>query len=267
MSKDPFSWAEDYNRQMTSLGAQGEQNAQNTLMQMFETEARRQAPWSDLPVDLAKQNNQYANMYNNSVATAQAKASMKPMPTPPQIASTISRYAKAYGVDEDSMIVRAQLESGFNPKAANKSGASGLFQFMPKTAEQYGLSDPFNVDANTEAAMKLELDNQAYLKQNGIPITAGTTYLAHQQGAGGAVKLLSNPNAPAESIVGRAAVLQNGGRLGMTAGAFAAMWTNKADRLYEQRKANRRKMPVEAVGPYGNLNPQVAITEADQEEG
>lgn len=33
----------------------------------------------------------------------------------------------------------AEVESSFNPEASSRSGARGLFQFMPDTAEQYGL--------------------------------------------------------------------------------------------------------------------------------
>jgi hypothetical protein len=57
--------------------------------------------------------------------------------------------------------------------------------------------------------------------------TDGELYLAHQQGAGGAIKLLSNPDARAVDVVGRAAVLNNGGDENMTAGQFANKWTSR----------------------------------------
>jgi hypothetical protein len=41
--------------------------------------------------------------------------------------------------------------------------------------------------------------NQAILSKAGVPVTPGTTYLAHFAGPGGAVKVLqADPNAPVE---------------------------------------------------------------------
>src|SRR6185503_13870258 len=57
--------------------------------------------------------------------------------------------------------------------------------------------------------------------------TEGELYLAHQQGLGGAEKLLANPNALASALVGAQAVTANGGAPGETARDFAAHWTNK----------------------------------------
>jgi len=61
MARDPFSWADNYGKQSAAIAAQEDANAQNALMSVFKTEAVRQQPWSDLPVDLAKQNNAYSN--------------------------------------------------------------------------------------------------------------------------------------------------------------------------------------------------------------
>lgn len=243
MARDPFSWANDFAQTQHSRAAQDSALAQNTLMNVFTQEARRQAPWSDLPTDLAKQQNQYDLSLRNSTSVAQMKADMKPGLPAGKIANVIKASAKAYGLDPDIMVTLADIETGgtFNPKAYNKSGASGLFQFMPGTAEQYGLADPFDAVTNTDAAMRLTRDNARALERAGIPVNAGTIYLAHQQGAGGATKLLTNPNARAEDIVGRAAVLQNGGRPGMSAGAFAEMWMGKANRLYKARAEQRAK--------------------------
>lgn len=56
----------------------------------------------------------------------------------------------------------AEKESSWDPGAVNKSsGAAGLFQFMPGTAEAYGLkgNDVFNPDKATYAAAKYLQDN------------------------------------------------------------------------------------------------------------
>lgn len=253
MARDPFSWAEDYARQSTSLGAANEENAQNALTRMFVTEAARQAPFASLPTDLALQNNQYDRALGNQVAADSYRASIKPNMPPGALMNTINNASKMYGVDSDALMTIADLESSFNPRAANKSGAAGLFQFMPGTARQYGLTNPYDPVSSADAAARLARDNAGVLQAAGVPVNAGTLYLAHQQGAAGAAKLLANPNAPAESIVGRAAVLQNGGRPGMTAGMFAKMWTDKADKLYAARIENRNRNRTSA-GPKLTFN-------------
>jgi hypothetical protein len=123
----------------------------------------------------------------------------------------------------------AQIESGGNPNAHNRdSGAAGLYQFIPSTAKQYGLANPYDPVQARAAVERLTADNRAALRRGlGRDPTAGELYLAHQQGAGGALKLLRNPGASATSIVGERAVTLNGGKAGMTAQQFAGLWVNK----------------------------------------
>jgi hypothetical protein len=122
-----------------------------------------------------------------------------------------------------------QLESSGNVRAYHPvSKAAGPFQFIPSTAKQYGLTDPYNRDLAAEAAARLASDNASVLRNRlGRDPSAAELYLAHQQGASGAAALLANPNAPAASIVGEKAVTLNRGRPDMTAGEFASMWLNK----------------------------------------
>lgn len=73
---------------------------------------------------------------------------------PQQYAPVIGSAAKKYGLG-DLLGRVADAESNFNPNAKNsKSGASGMFQFMPATANGYGI-DPFNVDQAADAAGKM----------------------------------------------------------------------------------------------------------------
>ena len=149
----------------------------------------------------------------------------------PDIASIIVAKAKQYGQDPSYMLRQAHIESGGNPSAQNpRSSAGGLFQFIDSTAKQYGLADKFNPEAASDAAARLARDNGAYLEKTlGRAPTPGELYLAHQQGMGGAAKLLANPDAPAASLVGVKAVTQNGGSSGETAAQFAGRWTGKFD--------------------------------------
>lgn len=133
-----------------------------------------------------------------------------------------------YGLPQGFLRRMAQIESKFNPNAQNpNSSAGGLFQFIDSTAKNYGLGNKFDPVASTDAASRLAVDNKNYLaKILGRDPTSGELYLAHQQGAGGAAKLLSNPSAPAADIVGLKAANLNGGA-GLTAGELAQKWTSK----------------------------------------
>lgn len=125
----------------------------------------------------------------------------------------------------------AQIESGGNPNATSPTGAKGVFQFIPSTWAQYGggadIRDP---NAQFAAVQKLTADNRSALARVlGREPTAGELYLAHQQGAGGAAKLLTNPDAtPAQLGLGRA-VAVNGGNPNAPAGQFVQKWTSKFD--------------------------------------
>ncbi|MEC0139743.1 lytic transglycosylase domain-containing protein [Paenibacillus macerans] len=74
---------------------------------------------------------------------------------PPKYAGLISAATKKYGLPDGLLAAVAKTESDFNPNAKNsKSGASGMFQFMPATARGYGI-DPFDVAQASDAAGKM----------------------------------------------------------------------------------------------------------------
>lgn len=116
----------------------------------------------------------------------------------------------------------AQKESGGDYNAQNpKSSASGKYQFIDSTWRQV-MGDAPRTPENQEIAMrKLTDQNARALSRAGFNPSPEVLALAHQQGVGGAIQLLSNPNARAVDIVGAAAVTQNGGNENMTAGEFA----------------------------------------------
>lgn len=87
-----------------------------------------------------------------------------------------------------------QIESGRNPRAYNKSGASGAFQFIKSTAKQYGLNNPFDAQESLNAYKRLTMDNIRQMQKYGIPINPTTVYLAHQQGVGGLKKIVDSLN-------------------------------------------------------------------------
>jgi hypothetical protein len=123
----------------------------------------------------------------------------------------------------------ALIESGGNPSADNPtSSAGGLFQQIDSNAAAYGVSDKYDPVQSTEGAVRFAVENKNYLTGVlGRAPTGGELYLAHQQGPGGAARLLANPEAKAVDIVGMDAINLNGGNADMTAGEFANIWISK----------------------------------------
>jgi hypothetical protein len=115
-----------------------------------------------------------------------------------------------------------QIESGWDGQAQNpNSSAGGYFQWTDGTANQYGV-EKGNLASERAGLARFNADNAKVLAPVlGRAPNPSEFYLAHQQGAGGAAKLLSNPDAPAVSVVGQDAVVNNGGDPNMSAGQFA----------------------------------------------
>lgn len=141
----------------------------------------------------------------------------------------ITGAARKNNVSPEVLIRTAQLESGGNTNAKNpNSSAGGLFQFIDSTAKQYGLGDRFNPHQAADAAARLTADNAAFLKKKlGREPTGPELYLAHQQGAQGAINILSNPNASAMGAVGEKAISLNGGSGGMSSRQFSQKWEDR----------------------------------------
>ena len=155
--------------------------------------------------------------------------------------------ARKAGIDPSIMLAMAHIETGgsFDERAKNPgSSASGLFQFMKGTRGRYGLdgNTVFDARKNAAAGARMLNENRAFFRKRfGREPSAGELYLMHQQGAGGASALLSNPNALAIDVLTRAhngnrrlaaeIIRKNGGRMDMSAGQFSSRWINKGDAL------------------------------------
>jgi len=147
----------------------------------------------------------------------------------------LAAIERAYGLPPGYLHRTKMLESGGRLDARNpNSSATGPFQFIDSTARQYGLTDRTDLAASADAAARLARDNAAHLRRVlGREPTAAELYLAHQQGAGGAASMLTNPQGSAAGMVGDAAVRLNAGRDGQTGGAFAQQWIDKFNRGYD----------------------------------
>ncbi|MBI3590610.1 MAG: lytic transglycosylase domain-containing protein [Candidatus Melainabacteria bacterium] len=67
---------------------------------------------------------------------------------------SINQIAKENGVDPKLVNAIIERESNFNPSAISQSGALGLMQLMPGTAQQLGVKDPLNPLENIRAGTK-----------------------------------------------------------------------------------------------------------------
>jgi soluble lytic murein transglycosylase-like protein len=70
----------------------------------------------------------------------------------------IAEHSRLNNVRSDLVRAVVQVESGFNPYAKSPKGAMGLMQLMPATAQQYGVSNPYNPSENVRAGV-------AYLRE------------------------------------------------------------------------------------------------------
>jgi hypothetical protein len=155
-------------------------------------------------------------------------------------------------------------ESGGDPNAQNpNSSASGPGQFLDSTwlatLKQHrpdlaqGQPDDALLALKHDPQLAAEMtgayagDNQAVLKQNGLPVTPGTTYLAHFAGPGGAVKVLqADPSAPVSDILGPAVMKANPFLAGMTAQGLQAWAAKKMGASVPVAGAQPQAAPVPA---------------------
>ncbi len=66
----------------------------------------------------------------------------------PRIDAAINTYSKQFGLDPKLIRAVIKEESGFQPFALSTSGAMGLMQLMPGTAEGLGVTDAYNIEQN-----------------------------------------------------------------------------------------------------------------------
>jgi len=128
--------------------------------------------------------------------------------------------------------VRSAESSGNDQAKAATSSATGRYQFTSGTWLTYykrrfgdqGLSDAQILAKRTDGDLQdklmvdLTADNEKALKDNSLPVTAGSLYLAHFAGADGARRLLTaKPDATAVSVLGQEVVAANPFLRGKTA--------------------------------------------------
>ena len=69
-------------------------------------------------------------------------------PVAPSVPELISAAGTRHHIDADLLASVIKAESGFHANAVSRTGARGLMQLMPGTAQQLGVDDAFRPDQN-----------------------------------------------------------------------------------------------------------------------
>lgn len=87
---------------------------------------------------------------------------------PERWAPVIARAAQRWNVGAALLAAQIMQESQFNPFARSGAGALGIAQFMPDTARDYGLSNPF--DGNTAIDAQAHLMHDLLRRFGSVPL-------------------------------------------------------------------------------------------------
>jgi soluble lytic murein transglycosylase-like protein len=72
----------------------------------------------------------------------------------PALNTVVNSASATYHLDPDLVNSVIHAESGFNAHAVSPKGARGLMQLMPATANQLGVNDAFDPQANVEGGSR-----------------------------------------------------------------------------------------------------------------
>lgn len=73
----------------------------------------------------------------------------------------IKAASQKYGIDPNLIKAVMRVESNFNPRVISRSGAQGLMQLMPGTADGLGVSDPWDISQNIDGGARYLRDQLA----------------------------------------------------------------------------------------------------------
>jgi soluble lytic murein transglycosylase-like protein len=85
----------------------------------------------------------------------------------------INNASKKFGVESRLIKAVIMAESSFNPNAVSKSGAQGLMQLMPITADDMNVGDPFDPEENIYGGTQyLSLLLKKFMHDKGLALAA-----------------------------------------------------------------------------------------------
>jgi soluble lytic murein transglycosylase-like protein len=88
-------------------------------------------------------------LLGESSPPASTTGSSKPAPVQGRpYQQVVQEVSQAYGLDSALLNAVISVESGYNPKAVSRKGATGLMQLMPETARRYGVANALDPREN-----------------------------------------------------------------------------------------------------------------------
>jgi soluble lytic murein transglycosylase-like protein len=87
--------------------------------------------------------------------------------------SIVASVSRTHGVDDALVHAVISAESGYNPSAVSRKGASGIMQLMPDTARRYGVQNIMDPVQNISGGVKYLKDLLAMFNGNAELAVAG----------------------------------------------------------------------------------------------
>jgi hypothetical protein len=167
--------------------------------------------------------------------------------------SRLSALEQQYGLPKSTLAGMWGVESDFGrAQDRPRSQYRGPFQLGDSVRRQYGVSNPSDFFQSADAAARLAADNMKGLTAKlGREPTPAELYLAHQQGMGGASKLLTHPDQPAGMLTNPQFIKANAGDPNAPASTFSKMFGDRFNQKLSEAggEAPMAFAPSETGGP------------------